>query len=323
MGNLISISETKITSPPATIETIENVINMQNILIPKLQQAIDTSSKLLVIEAYTQPKQTTQPSSKNNPIQTAQNKNNKIKSTEQFTNIENVSENIVKPQYFPKSNTPIIKDYIDAYNTSLALIDDPNQLNKVKFDAFIYIQNKKLDELQQTINSFPTNGNIIPPIKSIKNVHISKTLNVEYRDPNTNTNTNTTFGNGSSTYPNYLIYGNNGCLQYNKSIIKPNTSNSEQLPASWSFKSCNSNDPNQRFTMKKVNTLNEYNAEIKENNDRYKITDTNTVIMGFNVVQPETDPHQCLMLNNDGLSVMPCNMEPSQRFKQLSHSVYQ
>ena len=86
MGNLISISETKIISPPATIETIENVINMQNILIPKLQQAIDTSSKLLVIEAYTQPKQTTQPSTKNNPIQTAQKKNNKKKRKKKLTN---------------------------------------------------------------------------------------------------------------------------------------------------------------------------------------------------------------------------------------------
>ena len=39
------------------------------------------------------------------------------------------------------------------------------------------------------------------------------------------------------------------------------------------------------------------------------------------VVNPETAADQCLMLNNDGLSIMPCNMTSEQRFKALYSTI--
>ena len=76
--------------------------------------------------------------------------------------------------------------------------------------------------------------------------------------------------------------------------------------------------------MQKINTVEEYNKKITDSkyND-YKIQDSKSVIMGFNVVNPETNANQCMMLNNDGLSVMPCNMSVEQRFKPFYHSITQ
>jgi hypothetical protein len=175
--------------------------------------------------------------------------------------------------------------------------------------------------LQDAIDTFPTNGLASNnPIKALKNLKTSASLNVEeYPDPAQNSSQPTTYrGNGSTTYPNYLIYGNNGCLKYNQAT------NNGKTPANWAFQSCNANDPTQRFNTKQINTLSDYNNKItSSNNKSNKIQDTNTTIMGFYVVSPETASDQCLMLNNDGLSVMPCTMDSSQRFKPYYHSITQ
>jgi hypothetical protein len=139
----------------------------------------------------------------------------------------------------------------------------------------------------------------------------SAILNVEeYPDPkNTNTNgENSKYtGNGSPNYPNYLIYGNNGCLQYESSNNK--------TPATWDFKSCNAKDPRQQFTINKITNLQQYNAPITSpNNKSYKMNSQSNVNFGFYSVNPNNVADQCLQLNNDGISVMPCNMDSSQRF---------
>jgi len=183
----------------------------------------------------------------------------------------------------------------------------------------MHLQNKKINDLQTAMASFPTNGNVSNnPVKAIKNLKTSASLNVEeYPDPNNNTYQPKTYqGNGAPAYPNYLIYGNNGCLKYNQATTNPN------IPATWDFQACNSNDPAQRFNMKQINTLADYNNKITSpNNKSYKIYNTDTAIMGFYAVSPETASDQCLMLNNDGLSVMPCTMDSSQRFKPYYHSI--
>lgn len=281
MGNLISTSsETTITTTPNYIEPslATNVINKQQQIITNLQTAISDTRNLLKIDANTNTKSS-------------------------FVNINPISDYYTPPFYLANSNTPEVKDYINKYNQSIELLDDPNLLNKAQFDTYIHLQNKKINELQNVLSTFPTNNAQLQPIKAIKNIKTSNSLNVE-EYPNSQN------GNGSTTYPNYLIYGNNGCLSYNAS--KNN----------WAFKSCNANDSTQRFTITKINTKDDYNAKIiNPKNQSYQIQDTNSVIMGFYSVNPETDNNQCLQLNTDGLSVMPCTMESSQRFKTLYHSV--
>jgi len=140
-----------------------------------------------------------------------------------------------------------------------------------------------------------------------------------YPDPASKTSLPSYYvGNGATTYPNYLIYTNNGCLQY-----KP-SDNANKAAASWTVQPCNSNLSGQRFNMQQVNNMTQYNALISNSNNAnasYKISDPNSSIFGFYIVNPEGYDEQCLQLNGDGLSVMPCNMDSSQRFKPYYHSI--
>jgi hypothetical protein len=303
MGNLISTDTTPNITAPITTSPVyidqplaTSIIDKQNQIITNLQNAISDSRNILQIDAKI-PNTT---STNTTPATTA--------SVSHFDNVNQVSDYYTPPFYLANSNAPEISDYVNAYNTSIALLDYPKQINQVQFDTYIHLQNKKIAELQNAIASFPTNGNLNQPIKAIKNLQTSGSLNVEEYASNNP-------GNGSAKYPNYLIYGNNGCLQYNNNTHS-------NTPATWAFQSCNANDATQRFNMSKINTLTDYNGKIADpNNQSHKIQDTNSVIMGFYAVSPETDATQCLQLNNDGLSVMPCNMDSSQRFKPFYHSI--
>jgi hypothetical protein len=238
---------------------------------------------------------------------------------EGFTGETETVDPIQSPVRLPYYITPELDEYVNFYNKSVALLDDPNRLSQANFDAYIHMQDMKINDLKATISSFPTNPSLRDnQIKSIKNLKTSSVLNVEpYPDPTKQTSLPTSYvGNGAVNYPNYVIYGNNGCMQYS-----PSSSNS-QTAASWSFKPCNSNLPGQRFNMKQINNMDDYNARITNpDNLSYKINDPNSSVFGFYVVNPEGYSDQCLQLNHDGLSVMPCNMESSQRFKPNYHNV--
>lgn len=235
--------------------------------------------------------------------------------------IGEMQDPVQTPIRLPASATPELDDYINYYNKSVALLDDPNRFAQANFDAYIHMQDIKLNDLQDSIASFPTSpstGNY--QIKSIKNLKTSSLLNVEpYPDPRTQTSLPTSYrGNGAVNYPNYVIYGNNGCVQYS-----PQSSDGKTA-AAWSFQPCNSNLPGQRFNMQQINNLNNYNAKITNpDNLSYRISDPNSSVFGFYVVNPEGYTDQCLQLNQDGLSVMPCNMDSSQRFKPYYHNISQ
>ena len=321
MGNLISSSANTINTTPSYVNPTlaNNIVNKQKQLISNLEDAIIQSQNILTIDAN--PSKIPNTTIPNSTQATPSNTQSVVDSTSHFANINPISDYYTPPFSLGVSKTPEIGDYINGYNQSIALLDDPNQLNQSKFDMYMHLQNKKINELKTAMATFPTNGNITNnPIKAIKNLKTSASLNVEeYPDPANNNNTsqtNTYQGNGATTYPNYLIYGNNGCLKYNEASSNPNTS------ATWDFQSCNSNDPTQRFNIKQINTLSDYNNKITStNNKSYQIQNTDTTIMGFYAVSPETASEQCIMLNNDGLSVMPCTMDSSQRFKPYYHSV--
>lgn len=205
----------------------------------------------------------------------------KFKNTERFVDTSSIILNTPP--------IPEIKEYSDNYNRYVALLDDPNQLNKAAFDTFMYIQNKKINNLQTQLASLPTqaaiqtsNSNSIKAIKNLGNSHI---LNVQEYPSATAAN------NGAVSYPNYLIYGNNGCLQYD-------SGNSTTL----SFQPCNANNQKQQFYKKSIS------------NDKYNINPSSS------------DSSNCLQLNSDGLSVMPCdssntNIAKNQQFSPLYRTV--
>jgi hypothetical protein len=230
---------------------------------------------------------------------------------EGFTNMQSVRLNPL--------NYAEISDYANVYNKNVALLDDPNNMSQAAFDTYIYLQNKKISELQTNLsdlqNNIQKNKKKTSDIKGFKSMSNSQILNTEiYNTNNSNSNIN-----NSSMYPNYLIYGNNKCLEYKQSYID---NNNIPQSASWSFQSCNANDPKQQFISNKINDINTYNSYIKDpSNMTSKIKSNNTTLFGFNVVNPANDTSQCLQLNSDGLSVMPCTLDFTQRFKPIYNTV--
>ena len=214
--------------------------------------------------------------------------------------------------------------YQDIYTKSVALTDSDTDYDKVAFDTYMHLQDKKINELQTNLNNIQTQFGTLktPPVKAFRNLSNSQVLNVEgYLKPDptaTNNGQPSTYkGNGASPdkYPNYLIYGNNGCLQYNPGI--DSTTSLSSTPAEYKFTSCNASNPKQQFFAKQITDKDTYNYPISESNRSYKISDQSSTNMNFYVINPIGADKQCLQLNNDGLSVMPCTMYPTQRFKPM------
>jgi hypothetical protein len=280
MGNTITTTRPTTTRPyvpPPVVDNIDPslIINEQNSMINLLKGKLEEMTKSLTIETF-----------------------------------ENINPIILNSQSYPK-----ISDYAYIYNTNIALLDDPNNDIKNKFNTYIHLQNKKIQSLRKDLDILQKNiktTDVTKDIKAFKSMDNSQILNVEtYTTKNTNNNNN---------YPNYLIYGNNGCLQYEKSTKDINNTIN---PAKWSFQSCNATDPRQQFISTQINDLPTYNKYITDpNNKNYILNNNNNVTFGFNVVNPITaQTDQCLQLNNDGISVMSCNLQSDQRFKPLYSNV--
>lgn len=209
---------------------------------------------------------------------------------------------------------PKIKSYAEIYNKNVALLDDPNDLKSKTFEAYIYMQNNKIQKLRTDLLELQTKiqaqKKITPAIKSFKSMNTSQAFNIELYDEQNPNNSN------SRDYPNYLIYGNNGCLEYEKK-------NGDQS-AQWKFTSCDSNNKNQKFVSSKIDNLETYNSFINSDiNEDRKIKNNTSTLFGFNVINPLEAKDQCLQLNNDGLSVMPCSLDFSQRFRESYSTVLQ
>lgn len=311
MGNLISSGPKTEVIPTVTNsqgektvdyireDTATAILNKQQQLIAKLQQA-KRDTKLEI------------------PPETIEQFQNKMHYQTHKENFDSAGYKLQSPFSLPLSRELEVNDISNAYNQAVNIINaSQNQsLDEARFNAYIYLQEKKLNQLKDAIDTYPTNANIRNnPIKAVKNLATSNLLNVEsFPDPAsfpTSANPLEKYnGNGSSVYPNYLIYGNNGCLNYNSS------------DATYNFQACNSNNPEQRFIMNQILNKDDYNGKITDpTNASYKINNTDNTIMGFYVVNPENSTDKCININKDGLSVMPCNMQNSQRFKPYYHSI--
>ena len=302
----------RLTTPPLQASTAKQIANMQQNIINNLEKLLD-EQKII--------------------------QNDKT-IYESFENVNNGSI-MLNPETYPE-----VSDYANVYNQNIALLDDPRNMINASFNTYIHIQDKKLNGLRQNLNKLQTdiqNNNVVfSGIKGFKSMNNSKILNVEdYNDPNfnymitnpnstnpnstnpnsTNPNSTNKFNykiNGATQYPNYLIYGNNGCLQYEQSTIDKYN---KPIPATWKFQSCNANEPRQQFVSTQVNDLNTYNSFIPDENRSSRLNGPNTTTFGFNIVNPINSQDKCLQLNNDGLSVMPCNLDFEQRFRPIYNTV--
>jgi len=224
---------------------------------------------------------------------------------ENFTNMSTIRLN-------PNKDTEVY-DYVKTYNKNVALLDDPNNMTQTTFDTYIHIQDKKINnlkkELKQLEEHIQNNKQKKNNIKAFKSMNNSQSINIELYDEENN--------NNSSKYPNYLIYGNNGCLEYNNE----KEYDSNPVAPTWKFNSCDSNNSKQQFVSHKIDNLENYNSHIHDNIKENILNDDSNIMFGFNIINPIDDDKKCLQLNNDGISVMPCNLKYDQRFKSSYNTV--
>lgn len=252
--------------------------------------------------------------------------NNKIQATITSTpteKLEPFTDLAISSINYNPANFNYVNNYKNTFNQINDIIDtdDTTKYNKKAFDTYIYIQNKKLNDLQESINGMPTRPNISRPIKAIKNLENSQILNIEK------------YPNPTAPTPNdyYLIYANNKCVEF----IPPTTATTPTNPIStspgtigetgWDLKPCNASNPNQQFKLNNIPNPTAYNNMIYNDNNKskYTLNDASSSLYGFYTVNPNNDTYKthCLQLNDDGLSVVPCNLEGSQRFKPFYQSV--
>ena len=319
----------KATIQPLTESTAKKIADTQQNIITNLQTLLNRQQ---IIQSNNDNDYYNNPIPRPSAIPSPSITSNTIES---FSDV-NEGSIILNPESYPE-----VSDYADVYNQNIALLDDPSNMINASFNTYINIQDKKIGNLRTQLHKLQTdiqkNKYSFSGIKGFKSMNNSQILNVEdyyvpkYSPNSTNPNSNNPNStkqfnsnmNGARQYPNYLIYGNNGCLQYEQ-LSSTNDSNGKPVlkPATWGFKPCDSNEPRQQFVSTQVNDLPTYNSFIT---DPYNITSqlnsTKTTTFGFNVVNPINNQDQCLQINNDGLSVMPCNLDFEQRFRPVYNTV--
>ena len=288
--------ETVIITQPITkkpllqSDTANHIISKQNTLIDELNNILFNLKTSLKI-----------------PIPSTTMESFTTNNTEPFINMSSVKLN-------PNKDTEIY-NYANIYNQNIALLDDPNKMNQLSFNTYIHIQNHKINnlkkELKQLEEHIQNNKKNKNNIKSFKSKSNSKIINVElYNDKNKN---------DAVKYPNYLIYGNNGCLEYDNKKEYETVS----VAPTWKFNTCNATNTKQQFVSNKINNLETYNSHIDDNNKESILNDDSNIMFGFNIINPIDDDKKCVQLNNDGISVMPCNLKYDQRFKHSYNTVLQ
>lgn len=242
---------------------------------------------------------------------------------EKFTNYSN---------YYLNENTSRPDDSLlfKAHNNALSLVDDPLGRNQAAFDTYIYLQNKKINDLNAKINEVnslraTTSNQPEKIIKSIKNLDNSKILYVQEYAGTQSTTTTVPVGTSTSANANkieqngnpnknYLIFGNNGCLSYNPEFINDKNLNN------FKFEKCNANDINQQFILSQINDQTNYNNLV---DSKSQIASDISTSYGFYAAIPynnyildkDKNDRQCVTINDEGLTIQKCNLDYTQRFK--------
>ena len=338
------VTQPYITQPPLTTTTAQKIVDMQKNIVDNLnillsrQQIMTSDISDTMIESFENMSQgsVNQGSIMLNP--------ENYPAVSDYANIYNQNiallddpRNMINASFNTYINIQDKK--INKLRTKLNQLQNDIQNNKI---SAVEIQGFKSMNNSQILNVEAYNDPKYSPITTQYNPTTTQynptttqnnTTTTQYNPTTTQHNTTTTQYNptttkpinynvkinGASQYPNYLIYGNNGCLQYESSTTDINN---KVIPATWSFQSCNATEPRQQFVSTQVNDLPIYNSFIRDpNNITSRLNSTKTTTFGFNVLNPINNQDQCLQLNNDGLSVMPCHLDFEQRFRPIYSTV--
>ena len=202
---------------------------------------------------------------------------------------------------------------INEHKQILDLIEDPSRIQDIKYKIEQDIQDTKicslekqiseLEELRSSSNATESNSRPNQDIKGIKSYDNSQILNLH---PGKQTEANQP--------NNYMIFGNGGCLSYNQVVDDDNVATNQ-----YTFTHCNVQNDQQQFNIRNIRDKNLYNNNVYSDLNKINID----IGQPFNIVKPantntnalpKDKEKQCLALNDNGVTVEPCSLEPSQRF---------
>ena len=200
---------------------------------------------------------------------------------------------------------------INEHKQILDLIEDPSRIQDIKYKIEQDIQDTKICSLEKQISELEelrgeavnSNSRSNQDIKGIKSYDNSQILNLH---PGKQTDANQP--------NNYMIFGNGGCLSYNQVVNDDNEATNQ-----YAFTHCNVQNEQQQFNIRNIRDKNLYNNNVYSNLNQINID----IAQPFNIIKPantnaNASPNdknkQCLALNDSGVTVEPCNLEPSQRF---------
>ena len=188
---------------------------------------------------------------------------------------------------------------MDSHTENINKIKDYQESQKdINNKVFQVIQNRqdvKMNELQQIITELqekqvPNNSGDVNMINS----HFDGTnMRIEPVEE--------TSENEQSNYEDnkYLIFINEQCLSFNGEN-------------EYDYAFCDKADPKQHFKIHNIATLDEYNSQLPNLEDRLK--SKLSFNFPFNMVKHNSENSGCLNKHSDGISIQPCNLSKNSRW---------
>jgi len=240
--------------------------------------------------------------------------NNRKKAKEIVNTIKEIDD---LKYYSPGHSQKIVNEHKEI----LDLIEDPSRIKNFKHKIEQDIQDMRIDDLEKNMakleylrfkNNKLSNKKTSNEIHGVKSYDNSQILNVY---PGKDQKTNDKYKK------NYMVFGNGGCLSYNQVVDNKGSTNQ------YAFTHCNVQNPQQQFKIHQINDKGTYNNNVYSDNDKVN-SNSDFINYGFNILKPinvnnkantNDKDKQCLSLNENGLTIEPCTLEPKQRFSIIDN----
>lgn len=231
--------------------------------------------------------------------------------------LENIEKNISKSYLKYPSNEQDLNDYISSSNI-IKSSDKTKLKQKFKLNFLQHLQNHEIKKLETDLNLLEKkthkDNNKIP--KGLKGISSGAVLKVGYIDK------------GNYNFPLKpkfsLVMDENkqSCLAILPFKKKNKNGEVETVKEVGCDYDINANQ--QKFNYTKINGNNDFNDALHPDNKQYSVADYYRLNnYPFYLVHPfekqdngyyDVNKKECLTLNDDGLSVEPCNLKQTQRF---------
>lgn len=236
---------------------------------------------------------------------------------ENKSNLETIKKGLQNIHIKYPTSIEDISNYIDA--NSIISSSDKNKLKQIFNINFLqHLQNQEIKNLESDLNNLsgkaPKKRDRLT--KGLKSIDSGSILKVGYID-----NKNYNFID-KPKFSLVMDENKQSCLEY---LPEKNINENEEIETVKEV-GCDYdiNKENQKFSYHKITGNNDFNNALHPDYNNYKIADyynlnnypfyiVNPYVKGNNGIQI-VDKKECLTLNDDGLSVEPCNLKSSQRF---------